>query len=208
METKEKYTIAEATKLLGFKSRSTLNKRTKASGIEGISYEKDENGTKVIPLIELQRVFPDRIKQALKSKPDTPNTFTKHSTKAQRDTAKNTANSVWLEQKLDLLNELLEQEKAERARERNEFKERERKSDDRELLLQNQVKELTNTISQQTRLLEDHRPKESLSEKRTTSKRVDQIGEKTLNELNKTLRFIAIAGLVLLALVIAVYWMQ
>lgn len=208
METKEKYTIAEATKLLGFKSRSTLNKRTKAIGIEGISYEKDENGTKVIPLIELQRVFPDRIKQALKSKPDTPNTFTKHSIKAQKATPKNTPNSVWIEQKLDLLNELLEQEKTERARERNEFKERERKSDDRELLLQNQVKELTNTISQQTRLLEDHRPKESIAEKRTTSKRVNQIGEKTLNELNKTLRFIAIAGLVLLALVITVYWMQ
>ena len=208
MEPKEKYTIAEATRLLGFKSRSTLNKRTKASGIDGISCEKDENGTKVIPFTELQRVFPDRIKTALKSKPDTPNTFIKHSANAQKSTSKNTANTVWLEQKLELLNELLEREKEERARERNEFHDRERKSDDREQQLQEQIKELTKTISQQTRLLEDHRPKEPIPSKSSSSEAVSRISQATLTELQKVLRFAGFAGLVLLALIIAAYLFQ
>ena len=197
METKEKYTISEATALLGFKSRSTLNKRTKTGGMDSISFEQDENGTKVIPLVELQRVFPDRIKTALSKQPDTKNTFTKHSTKAHPSTAKNTLHTGLLEQKLESLEVQLELERLERQRERQESQDRERKADEREEHLRNQVLELTKTISQHTRLLEYHQttfPKEEAIEK-----------EKPGNKIRQTISEELVKGLKATALIIVLF---
>ena len=138
MEFKEKYTISEATELLGFKSRSTINKRTKVGGKDSISFEKDEYGNKVIRLVELQRVFPDRMKNALANKENTPNTISAHGAKIQASTRPTAPNTVLLQQKVEMLEAQLEQEQAERLRERREANDRDNKADNREHLLQQQ----------------------------------------------------------------------
>lgn len=204
METKERYTISEATELLGFKSRSTLNKRTKTGGTDSISFEQDENGTKVIPLVELQRVFPDRIKTALSKQSDTKNTFTRHSTKAHPSTAKNTVHTGLLEQKLESLEAQLEREQSERQRERQESQDRERKADEREEHLRNQVSELTKTISQHTRLLEYQQtssPEEAVEKEKSGNKIRQTISE----ELVKVLK---VAALITILFVAAIFFFQ
>lgn len=154
MNTQQKYTISEATALLGFKSRSTINKRTKGQGSDSLSCEMDENGNKVISIIELERVFPDKLKAALKKGKDTANTSAEYSTKAQPNTPKNTANTMVLQHKVETLEELLSEEKAERLRERQEFKDREAKSEVREADYREHVRDLVKTVSEQTKLLE------------------------------------------------------
>jgi hypothetical protein len=99
MKLKEKYTVSEATELLGFKSRSTINRRTKTTGKDSISFERDEDGNKIIQFVELQRAFPDRIKNVLNDKGNTPSTKTVHSAKIQSNTARNTPNALLLQQK-------------------------------------------------------------------------------------------------------------
>jgi len=200
MDTKEKYTISEATAMLGFKSRSTLNKRTKSSGSESISYERDENGTKVIPLVELQRVFPERMKAALKKQPDTKGTFTPHSAKAPVNTGKSTLQVTLLEQKLDLLQQQLEQEQSERQRERQESQSRERKTEEREQHLREQISELTKTISQQTRLLEHHQSaKEEVAiEKEKVERPFSQVLSDEMVKAFKTVAFLLATVIVLL----------
>lgn len=157
MKLKEKYTVSEATELLGFKSRSTINRRTKTTGKDSISFERDEDGNKIIQFVELQRAFPDRIKNVLNDKGNTPNTKAVHSAKIQSNTARNTPNALLLQQKVETLEAQLEKEKEERLRERREATERDSKAENREHVLQQQVTELTRTLSQQTKLLEDHR---------------------------------------------------
>ena len=157
MKLKEKYTVSEATELLGFKSRSPINRRTKATGKDSISFERDEDGNKIIQFVELQRAFPDRIKNVLNDKANTPNTKTVHSAKIQSNTARNIPNALLLQQKVDTLEAQLEKEKEERFRERREANERDSKAENREQVLQQQITELTRTLSQQTKLLEDHR---------------------------------------------------
>ena len=193
MEIKEKYTISEATQLLGFKSRSTINKRTKTAGKDSISFEKDENGNKVIRLVELQRAFPDRMKSLLSKKEYTPTAITSTNTKILTRTSQNNPNSILLQHKIETLESQLEQEKAERLRERREAQDRDNKAETREHLLQQQVSELTKTISQHTRLLEDHRsPKEKAGQNRSS----------LLKEVSDVLKFFALA-IIIVALTIA-----
>lgn len=205
METKEKYTISEATALLGFKSRSTLNKRTKTGGTDSISFERDENGTKVIPFVELQRVFPDRIKTALSKEPDTKNTFTLHSAKTQINTPKNIVHTGLLEQKLESLEAQLEREQLERQRERQESRDLERKADEREEHLRNQVSELTKTISQHTRLLEHH---QALSAEEEAVEK-EQPGNKFRQTISEELvKVLKVAALIIVLFAAAIFFFQ
>lgn len=205
METKEKYTISEATELLGFKSRSTLNKKTKTSGTDSISFEHDENGTKVIPLVELQRVFPDRIKIALSKQSDTKNTFTGHSTKAHSNTTKNTVHTGLLEQKLESLEAQLERERSERQRERQESKDREQKADEREEHLRDQVSDLTKNISQHTRLLEYHQTSSPEAEAIEKEKPGNKFRQTISEELVKVLK---VAALIIVLFAAAIFFFQ
>ena len=208
MNTKEKYTISEATALLGFKSRSTINKRTKGQGGDPISYEMDENGTKVISLVELQRVYPDRIKQVLEKEKNTSDTSTSYSTKAQLNTAKNTTNTVWLAEKVELLEELLAKTEADRGRERQEFQEREKKGEGREEKLQDQITELTKTISQQTRLLEHHQKTDNVNNDSFYKKPSNKVLTTASNELSATLKFAGFASITMIILLILAYFYQ
>ena len=192
MKLKEKYTVSEATELLGFKSRSTINRRTKTSGKDSISFEKDEDGNKIIRFVELQRAFPDRIKNVLNDKGNTRNTITAHSAKIQSNTARNTPNALLLQQKVDTLEAQLEKEKEERFRERREANERDSKAENREQVLQQQITELTRTLSQQTKLLEDHRK---------PSKKANTEKPSLPAEIQKVLRSFIIAVLIVSALV-------
>ncbi|MEL6659536.1 MAG: hypothetical protein AAFP77_18195 [Bacteroidota bacterium] len=197
MEMKEKYTISEATQLLGFKSRSTLNKRTKTAGNDGISFEKDENGNKVIRLIELQRVFPDRMQEILSNKSNAANTIAKTSTKIQPRTTQNMVNAALLQHKIESLESQLEQEKSERIRERLEAQDRDSKAEAREHLMQQQVGELTKSISQHTRLLEDHRsPKEKTKGSRSS----------LIKEIGDVLKFFAVAVIMVTLIIGIVYF--
>jgi len=197
VELKEKYTISEATELLGFKSRSTLNKRTKSTGKDSISCEKDELGNKVIRLVELQRVFPDRIKAASAKNGNTPNTISAHSAKIQSNTRPTPPNALLLQQKVETLEAQLEKEKEERLRERREANDRDNKAENREHLLQQQVTELTRTLSQQTKLLEDHRKP---SEKTNPEK------PSIAAEIKDVLKFFTLAVMMVAALIAIVYF--
>lgn len=208
MNTKEKYTISEATALLGFGSRSTINKRTKGQGGEAISYELDEDGRKVISIVELQRVFPDRVKQALGGNTDTQNTSSQHSTKAQSNTAKNTTNTVWLVEKVELLEELLVKEQAERVREHQEAQVREKKGEGREERLQDQISELTRTLSQQTRLLEHHQKVETENNDKGPNNPANKILQATSSELSNTLKLAGFASIAMIILLILAYFYQ
>jgi Skp family chaperone for outer membrane proteins len=196
MKLKEKYTVSEATELLGFKSRSTINRRTKTTGKDSISFERDEDGNKIIQFVELQRAFPDRIKNVLNDKGNTPSTKTVHSAKIQSNTARNTPNALLLQQKVETLEAQLEKEKEERLRERREATERDSKAENREHLLQQQVTELTKTLSQQTKLLEDHRKP---SEKTKPEK------PSLAAEIQKVLKSFIIAVLIVSALIVYLF---
>jgi|GEM_PF-6819133 len=128
MAIKQKYTISEATEFLGFKSRSTINKHTKTSGNNALSFEIDNQGNKVISILELERVFPDKYKQALKIQKDTVNTAYSIQQNAQPNTGKNTKNTAKdtaiLELKIEMLQNNIEYERSERERERQEVQER------------------------------------------------------------------------------------
>lgn len=121
---KQKYTISEATEFLGFQSRSTINKYTKMNGNNALSYELDSQGNKIIPLLELERVFPEKYKQALKIQANTNNTLYEIQQNAQPNTAKNTQNTGVLELKIQMLQSQIEYEQTERERERQEVQER------------------------------------------------------------------------------------
>ena len=196
MKLKEKYTVSEATELLGFKSRSTINRRTKTTGKDGISFERDEDGNKIIQLVELQRAFPDRVKNVLNDKGNTSNTIAAHSAKIQSNTARNTPNALLLQQKVETLEAQLEKEKEERLRELREATERDSKAENREHLLQQQVTELTKTLSQQTKLLEDHRKP---SEKANSEK------PSLASEVKDVLKFFILAILMVSVLIAIVY---
>lgn len=156
MGLKQKYTVSEATEFLGFKSRSTINKRTKASGNDSISYEIDDQGNKVISILELERAFPDKYKEALKRNTNTPN---KHSVKIQQSTTKNTSNTSVLEAQIQMLQEQIEYERREREREREDAQKQLREAHDRENKLQDRFDKLTDVLGKQTLLLEDMRQK-------------------------------------------------
>ncbi len=198
MEFKEKYTISEATELLGFKSRSTINKRTKSAGKDSISFEKDEHGHKVISLVELQRVYPDLMKRALTNKGNTSNTPSVHSAKIQSSTRLTAPNALLLQQKVETLEAQLEQEKEERLRERREANERDSKAENREQILLQQVSELTKTISQHTRLLEDHRK---------SSEKIKDEKPSLITEVKDALRFFILALMIVFALIAIVYFL-
>ena len=153
MKIQPKYTISEATELLGFASRSTINKRTKDGSI---SYNMDDNGNKIIDAVELERVFKERYSQAISKLSNTANTAYSHSAKIQSNTPKNTANTALLEQQIDVLQEQLSYERTERERERNETRQQIEKYDHREQNLLSQLEKAQETVSQQTRLLEHH----------------------------------------------------
>lgn len=156
MEIKQKYTVSEATQFLGFKSRSTINKRTKANGNNNLTYEIDAQGNKVIALIELERVFPDKYKEALKKNTDTVGV---HCAKIQKGTLKNTADTSVLEAKLQMLQEQIEYERSERERERADFQIRAKEAAEREEILRKSNEKLTDTLSKQTLMIEYMRPK-------------------------------------------------
>ena len=59
MEIKEKYTLTEATKILGFKSKSTLTKRRQKGDITG----ELEGGILYFSHVDLDRVFPEQMKE-------------------------------------------------------------------------------------------------------------------------------------------------
>jgi hypothetical protein len=128
MTIKQKYTISEATEFLGFQSRSTINKYTKMNGNNALSYELDSQGNKIIPLLELERVFPEKYKQALKIQANTKNTVYEIQQNEQPNTAKNTQNTTKdtavLELKIQMLQNQIEHEQTERERERQEVQER------------------------------------------------------------------------------------
>lgn len=131
MTIKQKYTISEATEFLGFQSRSTINKYTKMNGNNALSYELDSQGNKIIPLLELERVFPEKYKQALKIQENTTNTLYEIQQNAQMNTVKNTQNTTkdtadtaLLELKIQMLQNQIEHEQTERERERQEVQER------------------------------------------------------------------------------------
>ncbi len=156
MEIKQRYTVSEATEFLGFKSRSTINKRTTVHGNDAISYEMDDQGNKVISILELERVFPDKYKEAIKKHM---NTKAEYSTKIQSSTSKNTNNTNALDTQIQMLREQIEYERLERERERNEAKERLQEALERENKLQDRLEKLTDTLSKQTLMLEDMRQK-------------------------------------------------
>lgn len=116
MQHKTKYTIAEASDFLGFKSRSTLNSKTKA-GI--ISYETDSAGIKIIDASELARVFPDLYNKAMSNTNDIQPTNNK---KTQENTSPGGPDTATvftlLTQQIELMREDLKQE-------RDQHKERE-----------------------------------------------------------------------------------
>lgn len=150
MELKEKYTVAEATTLLGFTSRSTINKRTKGQGGDAISYQFDDSGTKVISAIELQRVYPEKFSEAMARIKNTENTTYPDTQKIQQNTTKNTENTQGIQVKIDALeqkilhlNELRELEQKSRIKE--EEAHAETKAEKRRLLeiLENQTRLLT-----------------------------------------------------------------
>jgi Skp family chaperone for outer membrane proteins len=196
MKLKEKYTVSEATELLGFKSRSTINRRTKTTGNNSISFEKDEDGNKIIRFVELQRAFPDRVKSILANQRNTTNTITAHSAKIQSNTARNTPNALLLQHKIENLELQLEKEKEERLRERREATERDSRSENREQLLQQQVTELTKTLSQQTKLLEDHRK---------PSEKVNSVKPSLASEVKDVLKTFILAVFIVSALIAIVY---
>lgn len=159
MNIKEKYTVSEATELLGFKSRSTINSRTKKSGSDALTYEIDEEGNKVISHVELERVFPSKFKAALKRKNNTPNTSYKNTQTVQSNTPKSTSDIRVLSDKIEFLNEQLDYERQERERERQEAKKREERSDEREQDLSDKLNKAQSIIEKQTFLISDMREK-------------------------------------------------
>lgn len=160
MNTKEKYTISEATAFLGFKSRSTINKRTKEQGSDALSYEIDENGNKVISYLELERVFPDKVKAALKKNKDTENTSAEYSANAQPNTRKNTTNTGVLQSEVEVLRERVKGRDA-----KIELLEKQiNKSDEIITDLSGKLDKAQETLHAQTHLLEDKSKKEAESE--------------------------------------------
>lgn len=159
MKIQEKYTISEATKFLGFSSRSTINSRTKSNGNNSLSYDIDDNGNKIILASELERVFPDKYKAALNQINNTENALYKNTENVQQNTDENTENTRHLEAKVAMLTEQLEYERNERRREREEAEKREQKAEFREKDLSGKLDKAQLTIERQTYLLQDMREK-------------------------------------------------
>lgn len=156
MKAQQKYTVSEATYFLGFKSRSTINKRTKSGGKDSISYEIDDHGNKIISALELERAFPDKYKMALRK---IQNTGKEYSTKAQLNTEKNTKDTSILSARIEMLEEQIAYERQERERERIEAKTQTQKHEEREKVTQEQMKKLLDTVERQTFLISDMREK-------------------------------------------------
>ncbi len=116
MRNKTKYTVAEASELLGFSSRSTLNKKTKDGTL---SYDKDINGVKTIDASELARVFPDLYNKAMSETTDAQYSPTK---KAQENTPSTAMDQTAV---LQILIKQTEQLREDLERERNQNIERE-----------------------------------------------------------------------------------
>lgn len=209
MNTQQKYTISEATAFLGFKSRSTINKRTKEQGSKALSYEIDENGNKVISILELERVFPDKVKAALKKNKDTENTGTEYSTKIHRNTPKNTANTKVLEAELEVLHERV------RGRDAQiDLLERQlTKSDERITDLSDKLSQAQSTLDRQTYLLEDKNKKEEESESIIVSPQDDaqsandNLGDRVGDNTQKAIRGknFAVFGVAVVVVFLAVF---
>ncbi len=148
MEIQQKYTISEATAFLGFKSRSTINSRTKDKGTKSISYETDDSGNKVISILELERVFPAKYAAAIKNKNNTDNTSAEHSKNAQQNTPKNTNNTIQLQHKVEMLEQELDSTK-------NALN----KSEEREADLSKKLDKTQDSLQISLRQLEDTRDK-------------------------------------------------
>lgn len=164
MRLQEKYTVSEASELLGFKSRSTINARTNDSGINAISYETDSEGNKVISHIELERVYPDKMKAALKRINNTANAQHEDTGIAHKNTGDNTENTPdmkVLNSKVQFLEEQLSYERSEREREREEAKLREERAEAREKDLSAKLDKAQSTIDKQTYLITDMTEKPS-----------------------------------------------
>jgi septal ring factor EnvC (AmiA/AmiB activator) len=144
MEIQQKYTISEATAFLGFKSRSTINSRTKDKGTKSLSYETDDSGNKVISILELERVFPAKYAAAIKKKKNTSNTSTEYSNNAP----KNTSNTIQLQHKVEMLEQELDSTK-------NALN----KSEEREADLSKKLDKTQDSLQISLRQLEDTREK-------------------------------------------------
>jgi hypothetical protein len=151
MQNKTKYTIREATEFLGFGSRSTLNSKTKDGTL---SWEKDNNGTKVIDASELARVFPDEFNRAVSN---TNNVQYSGNKKAQENTPSSGPDNIavinMLTQQVDLMKEYLHQQT-----EQNK---------ERETRLYTEKAELLSVIKNQTLML-THQPNNTEDKRKTT----------------------------------------
>ncbi|WP_148639183.1 hypothetical protein [Aquimarina longa] len=129
--------------------------RTKEKGDKALSYNLDDNNNKVIPIAELERVFPKKYNAAIKRKRNTNNTSTEYSAKIQKSTAKNTNNTIQLEQDIKILEQQIEF-KDELLRISKEAKE---KAEEREQDLSKKLNLSQETLKAQTAILEDLREK-------------------------------------------------
>jgi DNA gyrase/topoisomerase IV subunit A len=172
MKIKEKYTISEATEFLGFKSRSTINKHTKMNSNNALSFEIDNHGNKVISILELERVFPDKYKQALRIQANTRNTLYEIQQNAQPNTAKNTQNTTkdtaFLELKIQMLQSQIEYEQTERERERQEVQERIKLLE----AIVSDLKQDKETYRNQIKAITDQRPQQATEPVKTVRKKI------------------------------------
>jgi hypothetical protein len=150
MNLRQKYTVSEATELLGFRSRSTINKRTTGKVEPSISYEMDDAGNKVISIIELERVFPDKFKAALKRIKDTGGTQYPEDIKTHTDTALEERDTPPKMQKIRELEIRLEAEQKEKAIYQHQLQEKDTTIED----YRARLTRAEETIHRQTLLLE------------------------------------------------------
>lgn len=146
METKTKYTATDTLNVV----KNLTKKRLYELMNEGkISYEQEVWGNKtrrVIDASELLRVFgsnfvplggQETIQETILSRSEKPT-----------ETQKNTLETMYLTKEIELLREQLQYERKEKERERLEFSERER-------YYRSQAEKLMETVTQQTKLLEN-----------------------------------------------------
>ena len=170
MEIQQEYTISEATNFLGFKSRSTVNSKTKDKGTNALSYNVDENGNKSIPVGELERVFPSRYRAAISKAKSTNNTPKENTLIGQKNTEKSTNNTPLYLLEIETLKQRLQREKEERERERQNFQKHSDRAEEREKDLLGKLDKAQQTISQQTLLISDMRTASQKREEEETEK--------------------------------------
>lgn len=109
-----KHTLSEAVKLTG-KSRSTIHRRM-ADG--QLSYERNDNGVRVVDTSELIRVFGEL-------KPDMKlDTVCETVSKTRDETRNETGETSFLREKVELLEQRIEELRQDKERDREEYKRR------------------------------------------------------------------------------------